>query len=209
MMLFCTARMIRQHIDLSLCLPRSAIVRFAIGYGSVDSSSFLHVYFRSCCLSALCSAIEIPTFICLPFHHSCCSCPLLTLNSGNSGVATSLLGCLVTRLADLTEWLHLCRCIQHRVTLACRCSLNYINIECPAQAQHVHAFKMKTITAMAINFLVAAFTHPPNSLITPHAELAAQHTSSGSDPALVGWIDTTDGQCKLGLVLQQICNFLI
>ena len=68
---------------------------------------------------------------------------------------------------------------------------------------------MKTITAMAINFLVAAFTNPPNPLITPHAELAAQQTSSGSDPALVGWIDATDGQCKLRLILQQIRNFLI
>ena len=68
---------------------------------------------------------------------------------------------------------------------------------------------METITAMAINFLVAAFTNPPHPLITPHPKLPAQQTSSGSDPALVGWIDATDGQCKLRLVLKQIRNFLI
>ena len=132
----CTARMIRQHIDISPRLPRSAIVRFAIRYGTEYLPSFLRVYFCSCCcLFASFSAIEIPISICLPSHYSCCSCPLLNLNSGNSGVATSLLGRLITLLVDLTEWLHLCRCIQHRVTLACRYALDHIYFERPAQIQ--------------------------------------------------------------------------
>jgi len=38
----------------------------------------------------------------------------------------------------------------------------------------MHAFKMKSITAMAINFLFAAFTNPPNPLITPYPKLPAQ-----------------------------------
>ncbi|KAH6868504.1 hypothetical protein BKA58DRAFT_440950 [Alternaria rosae] len=53
---------------------------------------------------------------------------------------------------------------------------------------------MKSIAALAAYFLVAVTTAAPDPLITPRAELAPRQTSSESDPALVGWIDATDGQ---------------
>lgn len=61
---------------------------------------------------------------------------------------------------------------------------------------------MKSVAALAAYFLVAVTTATPDPLITPRAELAPQQTSSESDAALVGWIDATDGQCKLRLALQ-------
>jgi hypothetical protein len=58
------------------------------------------------------------------------------------------------------------------------------------------ASRMKSIVAMAISSTAVTVTAVPDPLITPRAELAPRQTSSGDDPALLGWVDATNGQCK-------------
>ena len=201
--LLCTARMVRQHIDISRRLSRSAIVRFAIGYGAVDSSFFLHVYFRSCCLSASCSAIEIP--ILSAYHLSV----FIPVPSPWLFRSFRVIRVYPHRLADVYLVTSSVPIYPTPRSPHVPLRLQSHKHRVPPNPNNVHVLKMKTITAMAINFLVAAFTNPPNPRITPYPKLPAQQISSGSDPALVGWIDVTDGQCKRRLVLQQIRNFLI
>ncbi|RYN56351.1 hypothetical protein AA0118_g8201 [Alternaria tenuissima] len=47
---------------------------------------------------------------------------------------------------------------------------------------------------MAISSTTVTVTAVPDPLITPRAELAPRQTSSGDDPALLGWVDATNGQ---------------
>lgn len=58
------------------------------------------------------------------------------------------------------------------------------------------ASRMKSIVAMAISSTAVTVTAVSDPLITPRAELAPRQTSSGDDPALLGWVDATNGQCK-------------
>ncbi|KAL1795605.1 hypothetical protein ACET3X_005829 [Alternaria dauci] len=53
---------------------------------------------------------------------------------------------------------------------------------------------MKSIVAVAISFTAVTVAAVPDPLITPRAELAPRQTSAGEDPALVGWVDATNGQ---------------
>ncbi|RYN96243.1 hypothetical protein AA0120_g3293 [Alternaria tenuissima] len=53
---------------------------------------------------------------------------------------------------------------------------------------------MKSIVAMAISSTTVTVTAVPDPLITPRAELAPRQTSSRDDPALLGWVDATNGQ---------------
>ncbi|RYN32016.1 hypothetical protein AA0112_g6315 [Alternaria arborescens] len=53
---------------------------------------------------------------------------------------------------------------------------------------------MKSIVAMAISSITVTVTAVPDPLVTPRAELAPRQTSSGDDPALLGWVDATNGQ---------------
>jgi hypothetical protein len=55
---------------------------------------------------------------------------------------------------------------------------------------------MKSMIARAVSFIVVTVTAAPDPLITPRTELTPRQTSSEYDPALVGWVDATDGQCK-------------
>lgn len=56
---------------------------------------------------------------------------------------------------------------------------------------------MKSVIVLAVSFAFAMVTAVPDPLFTPRGELAPRQTSSGDDHALVGWVDATDGQCKL------------
>ena len=58
---------------------------------------------------------------------------------------------------------------------------------------------MMPIVAIAGSVLAATATAALDPLITPRAELAPRQTPSGNDPALVGWVDATNEQCKLHL----------
>lgn len=46
--------------------------------------------------------------------------------------------------------------------------------------------------ALTVASVVAAVAAVPDPLVTPRAELAARQDT---DPALLGWIDATNGQC--------------